>query len=375
MPASTMQVLLAVAFSLTVCTLLVRTQRWHGRLSLDNDVRGVQKVHSRPVPRIGGLGVMAGLLAAAAWGMAQDSDWGRSAALLLLCSLPVFGAGLAEDLTKRVSVRLRLLASFASGALATWLLDASLTRLDTPGLDELVALAPLSILFTTFAVGGVTNAVNIIDGLNGLASGSVALMLAGLGAIAWMQGDLLVLHLCMIGIAAVLGFMLLNFPFGAIFLGDGGAYLAGFWVAECAVLLLVRNPAVSTWAPLLACFYPVLETAFSMARRKMVTHGATGSPDDGHLHHVLYRWCIRAGGQLGWPDWAHHCITSLTIWSAVLLAELVAVLMRGQSHWLTATCVACTVAYGVAYRQLARDGQPHTETMPEPLALDPVEGR
>ena len=67
----------------------------------------------------------------------------------------------------------------------------------------------------------------------------VAIMLSGLGAIAWMQGDTLVLQLCLMGVAALLGFMVLNYPFGKLFMGDGGAYLSGFWLAACAVVVTV----------------------------------------------------------------------------------------------------------------------------------------
>jgi UDP-N-acetylmuramyl pentapeptide phosphotransferase/UDP-N-acetylglucosamine-1-phosphate transferase len=256
---------------------------------------------------------------------------------VLLCSLPAFLAGLVEDLTKKVGVRTRLYASFTSAALGIWLLNASLTRLDTPGLNNLIALAPLSVLFTCFAVGGLTNAVNIIDGINGLASGSVMLMLAGLGVLSWLHQDQFVLELCLLGIAALGGFLVINFPGGRIFLGDGGAYLSGFWLAECAVLLLSRQPDISTWAVLLVCFYPVCETIFSIFRRNLVGHTSSGQADQTHLHHVLlhrigaarFNSDIRAG-------WRRHALTSILIWCLVLTCQLLALVAYPSSAWMAA---------------------------------------
>jgi len=123
-------------------------------------------------------------------------------------------------------------------------------------------------LFTAFAVAGIANSVNIIDGFNGLASGVVVLMLLTLGSIAYSVGDTAVLNLALLGAAVVLGFMAVNYPRGYIFLGDAGAYTLGYYVAVLAVALATRNPdQVSPWAMLLVCGYPFIETLFSVYRR------------------------------------------------------------------------------------------------------------
>lgn len=344
----------ALGASFLVCATLVLTQRWHGRLSLDHDVEGVQKIHRTPVPRVGGIGLLAGLLFAAVADWSVGGEHALTALTLLLCALPTFAAGLIEDLTKRVPVRVRLLASFAAGALAAWLLGANLNRLDTPMLDLLVATLPLSIAFTCFAVGGVTNAVNIIDGLNGLASGCLVLMLGGLGAIAWLHQDALVLHLCLIGIGATLGFMLLNYPFGRIFLGDGGAYLGGFWLAECAVLLLIRNPEVSTWAPLLACFYPVWETGFSMYRRSFIRKTHSGKPDMVHFHHLLFRRFVTQRVGPHQPAWMLHGLTSALIWKFILICQIVVVWLHEHSAPLMAAAALFALMYLWAYGSIVQ---------------------
>lgn len=336
--------------SFATCLLLVLTERWHGKMSLDHDLNGVQKIHETPVPRVGGIGVVAGLILAGLFSYQLGGETYETAGKLLLCAIPVFAAGLIEDFTKRVGVRTRLVAAFISAAFAYWALDAKLTNLDTPGLDYLVAFSGISFLFTCFAVAGMTNAINIIDGLNGLASGSVSIMLAGLACIAYLSGDILVMKLCLWGIGAVLGFMLLNYPFGRIFLGDGGAYLAGFWLAECAILLLHRNPAVSTWAVLLAVMYPAWETVFSMYRRQIRMGTKTGAPDSAHLHHLLLASVKAASANAS--DRRCHAIASALIWSAVLACQIGATLASRAGEVAMILLVFFVLGYGWLYRRV-----------------------
>ena len=95
--------------------------------------------------------------------------------------------------------------------------------------------------------------------------------------------------LALAGIGALAGFFVLELPGGLVFLGDGGAYFVGFYVAEVAILLLHRNPQVSPMFPLLACIYPVFETLFSMYRRRVLRDRSPGVPDGIHLHSLIYR--------------------------------------------------------------------------------------
>lgn len=316
------------------CLLLVWTQRWHGKLSLDHDLSGIQKIHTHPVPRIGGIGVVSGLALAGLLSFLFGGETYETAGKLLLCAIPVFGAGLIEDFTKKVGVKTRLIAAFISAALAFFALDAQLLRADIPGIDYLLGFGLFSFLFTCFCVGGLTNAFNIIDGVNGLASGSAAIILLGLGALAYSTGDTLVLKLCLWGAAAAIGFLIVNYPFGKIFLGDGGAYLAGFWVAECCVLLLYRNPEISTWAPTLCAMYPAWETIYSMYRRKVKERIATGQPDLGHFHHLVLKK-VRASLGADIPTWIQHGRASAYIWLFVGVTQIAAWAVR-TNHGLAA---------------------------------------
>jgi UDP-N-acetylmuramyl pentapeptide phosphotransferase/UDP-N-acetylglucosamine-1-phosphate transferase len=273
---------LGLAVSLVCSLLLVATTRWHGRFTLDA-TRGVQKFHSVPTPRIGGLAIMLGLIVAC---MASSASQQRLLAPLLAAAAPAFLFGIAEDLTRRVSIGARLVATMASGVACWALTGVSIAHTGVTVLDAVLTWLPLSVLFTAFAVGGVANAVNIIDGFNGLASGTVVIGLAAVGLIALDCGDAELARTCFIFCAVTLGFFLVNFPYGKLFLGDGGAYLLGFLLAWLSVTLVYRNPQVSSWAPLLACAYPTFETVFTIVRR-LWCRRHPGQPDSCHLHSLV----------------------------------------------------------------------------------------
>lgn len=331
-----------------ICSLgIVLTTKWHGRFTLDG-TSGVQKFHLVPTPRIGGVAIFAGLIAAWAVSPApQDELLG----LMLVAGLPAFCFGLAEDLTKRVAVRTRLLATMASGVLAWMLLGASVTHIGIPGLDAALMFMPFSVLFTAFAVGGVANSVNIIDGFNGLASGTVAICLIALGLIAQGCGDVPLANLCFIVCGVTVGFFLVNFPFGKLFLGDGGAYLLGFLLAWLAVMLAYRNPSVSVWAPLLAAAYPIFETLFTITRR-IWARSHPGMPDSHHLHSL-----VKVGIALRWfpnlrADLRNASVSPFS-WAIAAVPAALAVRFAAHTGALLWSCLFSFLLYLVFYWYVA----------------------
>ena len=336
---------------LSVCVLLVATKRWHGHLTLDG-TDGVQKFHTAPTPRIGGLGLLLGL--GAAWYKLPPN--GQVVGLLgpmLLAGLPAYAFGTAEDLTKRVGVRERLLATMASGVLAWWITDISITRINVWGLDALLVWVPLSVAFTAFAVGGVANAVNIIDGFNGLASGTLIICYGAIGLIAHQAGDSDLAQLCLLLASVTAGFLLVNFPFGKIFLGDGGAYLMGFLLAWVAVLLLARNPTVSAWAPLLACGYPLLEVMFSIWRKHCREGHHPGQPDKVHLHMLMFRRFTRLYAR-NFPSALQNGLTSPTLWPFSLLCAALAIVFHNNTLMLVASFLFVALCYHISYVRLTQ---------------------
>ena len=274
--------------SLALCVLIVMSKGWHGHLSLDA-VQGVQKFHSAPTPRVGGLPIMLGITLAWAKAPQEVRD---VLGPVLLASLPAFIFGLAEDITKRVGVMQRLLATMASGLLAWWITDYSLSRVDIVGVDWILRFKVISVVFTAFAVGGIANSINIIDGFNGLASTMSALAFIGIGVIAWQVGDRALAGVALILCACVWGFFWVNWPLGKIFLGDGGSYALGFALAWLGVELVERNPSVTAFSVLLICVHPVTEVLFSIFRRR-VKKLHPGHPDRLHFHSLVKQRYVR----------------------------------------------------------------------------------
>jgi UDP-N-acetylmuramyl pentapeptide phosphotransferase/UDP-N-acetylglucosamine-1-phosphate transferase len=307
------------------CSLgIVATTRWHGRFSLDCTV-GVQKFHVTPTPRIGGVAILTGLVFAY---FGSDNSLRTLFAPLLIAGLPAFCFGVAEDLTKRITVRTRLFATMASGTVAWALTGASITHTGIPGFDATLESVAVSVLFTAFAVGGVANAVNIIDGFNGLASGTVTICLIALGLIARECGDAELARMCFVVCAVTIGFFLLNFPFGKLFLGDGGAYLLGFMLAWLAVTLLHRNPTVSPWAILMACAYPVFETIFTIVRR-IWARSHPGEPDSNHLHSLI-KIAIASRYLSTWRADFRNASVSPIAWAIAAVPSMLAVRYANQ---------------------------------------------
>lgn len=348
--------LLSFGLSAALTLLVVRLLRNRGSATKDYDLSGPQKVHTRKVARVGGVGVFSalGVLTGVIWW--HDSLLASMLCLLLACGLPVFAFGLLEDLTKQVSPARRLLAAAASALLAALFVGTTITRTDIWGLDWVVAFVPGAVLLAVLAVAGIANAINIIDGFNGLASMCTAMILLALAYVAAQVGDPLVLSLALAGAGAVFGFFIWNYPAGLIFLGDGGAYFLGFFLAETALLLLHRNPQVSPLFPLLTCFYPVFETVFSMYRRRVVKGRPVGIPDGLHLHSLVYRRMLRwaIGNRDAAALMRRNSLTAPYLWLLCMLAVAPAVLFWDNSRVLGLFIVLFAVVYVVLYGSIIR---------------------
>jgi len=345
--------------SLVVAMLIIRYQHLHERFSLDHDLAGVQKFHVTPTPRIGGVPVFGGFVAGAlVYGFQSNFT---EISLLLAASLPVFAAGLVEDLTKRVSPMVRLLAAFLSAGLGVMLLNAVLVRLGLPLVDGvLLAYPPLAVLVTVFAVGGVCHSVNIIDGYNGLMGGVSVLASLAFAYVSYQLGDGLLFSVSLSLAAALLGFLVWNFPRGLIFAGDAGAYFVGFMLAELAVLLVARHPqTLSPWFPLLVLIYPIFETVFTILRRRQ-RKMAAGLPDSMHFHQVVYKRLVR--WMIGRRNAKHllkrNSMTAPYLWAMALLTVSPAMLFWQYEWVLQLFCILFIATYVWLYRRIVRFRSP-----------------
>lgn len=333
---------LAFLASLVACMLVIHYQHVHSRYSMDHDLDGVQKFHARPTPRIGGVPIFVGvLLAALLFGWMQDFSIQLP---LIFCALPVFLAGLLEDLTKRVSPRWRLFAAFLSAGLAVWLMHASLPRLGIPVVDFLLYSLPLLAgLVTIFAVGGVCHATNIIDGYNGLMAGVGIVCALAFAYVSYKLNDVYLLSLAISLAGALLGFLVWNFPRGLIFAGDAGAYLVGFLLAEIAVLLVLRHPEISPWFCMLVLIYPIFETIFTIYRRRS-RNVAAGLPDSMHFHQLIYKRLVRwmVGRREAADLLKRNSLTAPYLWVMASLTVAPAILFW-QYEWLLQLSALCFV--------------------------------
>ena len=342
--------LVGFTVALAVGSLIVATRGWHISFTADN-AAGPQKFHDTPTPRIGGLAVYAGLWAAAG---AAPGPVGGLLAAVGASALFALAAGLFEDLAKNAAVTLRLAAALLSGLVFCLATGQAVTRVDMAFLDRALALPVVAIAFTAVAMAGVTNAVNIIDGFNGLATGAAILMLAAFAVVALEAGDRDMASFCFVAAGVLAGFLLVNFPSGLVFLGDGGAYLAGFVLAAAAVMVPMRNPEVSPWISLVVLAYPLSETAVAVTR-KLRKGRKVYRPDGLHLHMLVYRTLKRGfAGKAGNGGRSANPAAGALMWIGPAASLAAVALGPHRGAWPIAALALLAGLYVLTYRAVAR---------------------
>ena len=359
-PVEPLLLLFKVALtSAVVSVLLVLKAKLGVRIGMD-PAQGVQKLHRFPVPRTGGVAAFAAILLGG-W----LYDFPRELMLVFLAALPAWLWGLSEDLTGQRSALSRLLATMASGLLLVFVAGLGISRLDLP--SDAFVHPVLWLLFTSFAISGLSNAVNIIDGVNGLASFTAASMFACLALLADRCGDPASLQLALLGLGSSFGFFLVNWPRGQLFLGDGGAYLLGFWLGATAISLVQRNGELTAWFALALFAYPVSETLFSWYRRRVHHKVSPTAPDRLHLHSLVYmrraRW-----GRLRLLGFLNPNSATLVRMLPIVLAPPIGAYFAAESMAMSLGVVVLTVAlYLRWFKRLVRfDGGQKAEG-PKPV--------
>jgi UDP-N-acetylmuramyl pentapeptide phosphotransferase/UDP-N-acetylglucosamine-1-phosphate transferase len=339
-----------VAFlaSFFLCIAVVVTMPWHGAFTMDSP-DGIQKFHTTPTPRIGGIPIVLALILA--WGN-SNADIQTIFGPILFAGMPAFLFGLAEDLCKQIGVLQRLLATMASGLLACYLSDYSLSRLDIWGVDTLMQYTFFSVMLTAFALGGVANAINIIDGFNGYASLTCTIGFLGFALIAFQVGDQNLAVVSLILSACVWGFFWVNWPFGKLFLGDGGAYFLGFALAWVAVLLVERNASASAFSALLICILPITEVLFSIFRRK-VRNKNPGNPDSLHLHSLFQkryasRWFVQ------WSSLSRNSFVGILMGFISLAPAVIANLIYDNTLYCVIASLLFVLGYVTVFARMVR---------------------
>ncbi len=256
------------------------------------DVPGARKVHTKAVPRIGGVAIVAGVLAPTLAVLALGNVIGDAfrevsaqVTVLLVSAILVFAVGLLDDI-RSVPARLKLL-SLVGGALA---LAASGARIDSITLDESFAwqLGWLSWPVTVLWVVGITVAMNFIDGLDGLAAGIAAVGCGVIAVLAFLSGQTVMAVLMLALLGSLTGFLFFNFNPAKIFMGDCGSMFLGFVIAGGSLVCQAKTSALVGLAlPALALGVPLFDTMFTVVRRRILDRRSIFSAERGHIHHRL----------------------------------------------------------------------------------------
>lgn len=335
--------------------LIIRSYGIHGHLSGDLDLDAPQKIHNKMVCRVGGIAVFIGLLGGTLVALSKNSN-NILLAKMIICSLPVFTIGIAEDVLKNIPIKVRLLVTITGACFSTIILGVTIDRLNIYPIDYLLELPAIAILLSLFAITGLVNAYNMIDGQNGLASMIGILTLLALGYISYKNHDSELLYASLIMASALLGFFVLNYPNGLIYLGDGGAYLSGFWIALLSILLVKRHENISPWFALLVNIYPIMETTFTIYRRKIHQGKSPGSADGMHIHSLIFRRIL--AGSRGKPSELSNSLTSPYLWILSFLGIAPAILWPESSIILMIISGIFIFAYILLYRSIVRFNVP-----------------
>lgn len=330
--------ILAFLVSFFISILIIKYATNTGKMLDKDSINKPQKMHFGDIPRAGGVGIFISFCVFVAL-FAIFGEIHSKYIALIIPAIFIFSSGFLEDLHNSTSPKMRLLLQSVGCVCA-------ITIFQNCVITDIGFTLPyaFAILWTLFCIVGVINAINIIDGFNGLASGCVILMLISIAIVSFNVGNESVFYLSLIAISAILGFFVLNFPKGRIFLGDGGAYLLGFLIAFLLIILTqdsaniqdsalngdfvlsgdssdfegdssvlsqkvdssvssvdadsslknaIFNSKVSAYYGLCIAIYPVFEVLFSIWRRRMRQLKAM-QPDCIHLHTLIYRRITRS---------------------------------------------------------------------------------
>ena len=333
--------ILILAFGLSGCcaAFFVCHPLSKNKIAVDSVV-GPQKIHQGSISRLGGVSIFLSLLCSSV----INYELNVLMLSFLVATAPVFFAGVIEDLTGHVSARARLFFSLLTGTIFCLLSGYSIRGVGIEEIRFIFEYSLISVGLTALAVASLINAMNIIDGLNGLASGCFILIAISVATVAVNVNDTELAFYAFVMASATAGFFIWNYPFGRIFLGDGGAYLLGSLAAGLAVLLPERNPVVSPYFSLLIIAFPFYELVRSTLRRALKADGTILKPDNKHLHSLLFK-IIKA--RTSFQPWAQNGLASIILLLFTLGTSVLALIYHKEKTVLVAGFLIFIVVYEV----------------------------
>ncbi|MBR1376526.1 MAG: undecaprenyl/decaprenyl-phosphate alpha-N-acetylglucosaminyl 1-phosphate transferase [Bacilli bacterium] len=246
------------------------------------DVPNGRKVHTKPIPRLGGLAIMSGFLL----GYILFGEPDKLMNSILIGSFIVVITGMIDDINP-IPAKIKFIFQLLAVIVVVIYGNINMNKLTVLGylIDFKWLTIPLTILFLLACI----NCMNFIDGLDGLASGISAIYFLTVGIISLLMsrfGNYYVISLIMLG--CTVGFLIHNFHPADIFLGDSGSMLLGYLIGVVALLGYKTVVLTSIVIPLLILAIPLLDVAFAIIRRKLKGE-SMAKPDKAHIHHQLLR--------------------------------------------------------------------------------------
>ncbi|SEN63631.1 glycosyltransferase family 4 protein [Paenibacillus sp. OV219] len=287
-------VLYTIGFIISLCLALVFTPFV---IKLANKIGAIdkpnhRKVHTRIMPRLGGLGIYGAFIGAyfalqpfIPEGLLRSYDLKLINALLAGGSIIVIIGALDDRF--ELSAKVKLLGQIIAACVVVFGFGVKIDLVNIPFGEAMQPVgAWISIPLTILWIVGVTNAINLIDGLDGLAAGVSGIAIGTILVMAAILGFAPVILLCTLLLGGVIGFLVYNFHPAKIFMGDTGSLFLGFALATLSMLGFKQVTMVSFVTPLLIIGVPLSDTFFAIVRR-WVNKKPIFAPDKGHLHHCL----------------------------------------------------------------------------------------
>jgi UDP-GlcNAc:undecaprenyl-phosphate GlcNAc-1-phosphate transferase len=293
------------------------------------DAPNQRKVHTRIMPRLGGLAIFLAFVGAYFVVSPALNVFNRDAAMALLFGGFVIVLTGALDDRFQLSPRWKLLGQLVAAVIVV-LYGFRIDFVNMPFGHSWNLMAWISIPLTIFWIVGVTNAINLIDGLDGLSAGVSGIATATILVLALLMGGesgITVVLLSSILLGSIIGFLFYNFHPAKIFMGDSGALFLGFSLSVFSIMGFKQATLISFLVPLLILGVPLSDTFFAILRR-YVNKMPISAPDKSHLHHCLL--------QLGFS----HRKTVLIIYGISIVFGASAVLMSQATLWVAVTIAA-----------------------------------
>ncbi|MFY3791575.1 glycosyltransferase family 4 protein [Ureibacillus sp. MALMAid1270] len=245
------------------------------------DAPNHRKVHSRIMPRLGGLAIYLSFVIGLVI-LRPESEY--TIAIVLAATIIII-TGILDDMYE-ISAKAKMLGQLVAALIIVFYGDIQIDMINLPFGGEM-DFGLLSIPLTILWIVGITNAINLIDGLDGLAAGVSTIALITLSTMAFIMGNNpFVLAVAALLAFSTLGFLFFNFHPAKIFMGDTGALFLGFMIAVLSLLGFKNVTVVSFIIPVIMLGVPISDTFFAIVRR--LRNGQRWSdPDKSHLHHRL----------------------------------------------------------------------------------------